>query len=290
MSPTPTTPMTTREGRRGAGTFAAQAGAWLLLAALVGCGGSGGTDGGSSGLGAVADGSVGAGAGSGGTSGGSGGGTGLDSGGSGGSPGSTPSGTLYPIDAAITDAFSRGFHVTDLRATDSATGKVYIMAFDLAPLGEQMLDGVAYRAVQRTTLVGESASGTVTVGSDVQYFETGPFRPVASAGNDGRYRYTVTAGSMPAEARIGQSGLLNASAIYSDASRQTLLATSLTSWSVTADGAQGAFVCFTTTVSYVDREGSDRTEECLALASATPNAVSGARITVDVNGSRLVFQ
>jgi hypothetical protein len=205
----------------------------------------------------------------------------------GGGGGSSDSGTVtvFPIEAAVTSYLTspRNFTTTH---TDSTNGDVYTLDYAHSPGADSTFEGSPAKTVSLT--INLKRNGTpLSTSTQVDYFQTSPFRSLGTIDNTGEYTVMANQVALPATAKVDDSGNLHTSTTYSDSSKATVTATSVATWNLQRASPTTAFFCANSVVKSTDGSPDLTGSECYKI-DANGN-VTGNRITISFSGQTRVF-
>jgi hypothetical protein len=220
------------------------------------------------------------------------GGGGYGGGGSGG--GGNMNLSSAPGESAIA-AYVQANHSTTLHATDTA-GNTWTLVYGTAfNSGTTSFNGTAnaYSAVDTVTV---DKNGTqVATNTSTNYFLLNPYMPLGATPSTGTpYAVVTTANPLPTTVTVGNSGSYESITLYHDATKTTVDAVEMSTYSVAVNNSTTLLVCFDATISGVTTTGmadglaAGTETDCYTVDASGNTAL--VSITVTVNGVTLKFQ
>ena len=191
----------------------------------------------------------------------------------------------FPLDTAYTQVSTKGISLsgTAVDGVDTLT-----IALSVAPDADQTFEGaVAKKSVQSITIKKNSA--TVVSSGGESFFTINPFTVKGLKLNDGAYGVqTVASGVLSNAAKVGDSGSLGVTTVYSNSSKSSVLFTQEGTWTLEADTATTAFGCSNIIGKNTSGAVIASTSGCYKID--TNGTVKGMRYTLAVAGKTLVFR
>jgi len=192
--------------------------------------------------------------------------------------------SAYNLDAAITRALVNGVQIDGL--TGSLNGVAFTLSVRFIPLADAVFEGAARKAVRQTfTITGGGATDTT---SGVSYFGVSPYADVGAVDEDGGIDVSAATGTLPTAVRTGSAGPLSTTTSYADATRARIDSTSVTTWSLDADGQSNALACLRTATTDTGAATPATGQLCLRINTA--GDVLGAVVTIADGGIRIEFR
>lgn len=221
-------------------------------------------------------------------------------GGGGGGPGNTASGNgadavvassaSFPVSGTAT-SFRQSSTTFHFAGTDSAN-KHISFTLSSSPGTSTSFEGstvdtsmINFTSILINGIAQPNSSATM-------YFQTAPFLDFGEQDSDGQY-YVVDVSSpkyLPTTAKVGDSGAMNSTTVYADSTKSTVVERLTSTWSLEADTASTAYLCFTDVHTPVPNDGSGYTEaQCLKINTA--GTVLAMKITErEDSGTTLLMQ
>lgn len=201
--------------------------------------------------------------------------------GGGGDSGPVTSTATFPVASAV-NAFVTASHQYDL--TGALPGIAFTARYVYTPAGTATFEGRSTSSARQTVTLTATGVAPQTSTSTV-YFTTGPYVQYGSIDDDGSYDVFNQTGSLPASARVGDSGTLGTGTSYANSSKTAITGTTQASWTLNADTATTALFCINQTIS-----GSPPASGAECYRVDTTGQVLGMVIKVNVSGQTLVLQ
>jgi hypothetical protein len=193
--------------------------------------------------------------------------------------------TVFPIESAVIGYLTspRSFTTS---YTDPATGDVFSFDYVHTPGADSTFEGSPSKTV---TLTIDLKRNGVSQGasSQVDYFQTSPFKSLGTIDNTGQYAVVSNQVPLPATAKVGDGGSLHTSTTYTNSSKSAISETSVATWDLQAGPANTAYFCANSTVKYMDGTPDVSGSECYRIDAG--GAVVGNRLTITTNGQTRVF-
>ena len=193
--------------------------------------------------------------------------------------------TTFPLDTAYTQVATKGIFLNGTAVDGVDT---WTMALSVAPGADQTFEGaIAKKSVQSLTIKKNGA--TVISSGGETFFTINPFIVKGLKSNDGTYGVQTAVGSaLSNAAKVGDSGSLGTTTVYSNSSKSSVLFTQEGTWTAEPDTATTAFGCSNFTAKDTAGVMLGTTSGCYKVD--TNGTVSGLRFTLAVPGKTLVFR
>ena len=193
--------------------------------------------------------------------------------------------STFPLDTAYTQVSTAGI---SLNGTAIDGADTWTMSLSVAPAADEIFENAtAKKYIQSTTI---KKNGATVVSSGGQgFFTIGPFKTKGLKLNDGSYGVqTVASGVLSNAAKVGDTGSLGVTTIYSNSSKSSVLFTQEGTWTLEADTATTAYGCSNITAKNTSGAVITTTSGCYKID--TNGTVKGMKYTLAVAGKTLVFQ
>lgn len=193
--------------------------------------------------------------------------------------------STFPLDTAYTQVATAGI---SLNGTAIDGADTWTMSLSVTPAADETFEGAtAKKSVQSLTIKKNGA--TVVSSSGESFFNIGPFKPKGLKLNDGSYGVqTVASGVLSNVAKVGDTGSLGVTTLYSNSSKSSVLFTQEGTWTLEADTATTAYGCSNITVKNTSGAVITTTSGCYKID--TNGTVKGLKYTLAVAGKTLVFR
>ena len=201
------------------------------------------------------------------------------------SPAPVTAAAIFPLDTAYKQVATTGI---SLNGTAIDGADTWTIALSVAPTSDETFEGVtAKKSLQAVTIKRNGA--TVVSSSGESYFTLNPFSLKGLKLNDGTYGVqTVASGVLSNAAKVGDSGSLGITTIYSNSSKSSVLSTQEGTWTLEADTATTAFGCSNITSKNASGTVMGTISGCYKID--TNGTVKGMKYTVAVSNRTLVFR
>ena len=191
----------------------------------------------------------------------------------------------FPLDAAYAKAVTTG---VSLNGTAVDGADTYTMSLSITPATDEIFEGVVRNKSIESLTIKKNGSVLGVSGIDL-YYSLNPFTTQGARYSDGTHAVqTSTTGAFPATAKVGDSGALGTLTVYTNASKTTVLSTSLSTWTLEADTATTAFGCANSVIKNAAGAQTGTAAGCYKI-DTNGNAL-GMRFTLSVAGKTLVFK
>lgn len=196
-----------------------------------------------------------------------------------------PAVKTYPIESAVT-AFNTSSHTNTLTYTDSK-GNVFTIEYSNAPGADASFNGQAAKT-SVVTAVLKLNGALVETTSQTVYFQIAPFKVLGTLDSDGLYSIAANQGTLPASAKVGDTGSFFTSTEYASASSSTIVSHTVGTWTLEANTADTAYFCKNDSITDNTVNAQPVTSsECYRVNAA--GTVLGMRVTVTMDGQTFVF-
>lgn len=197
----------------------------------------------------------------------------------------TPS-LAFPV-AAVVSAYVQTPHDHVLTATSGAD--TYTLTWHSVAGPAASFEGTAAATMDYTNTI--TKNGVAVAGASLtDYFALAPFKPLGGQNHtQGSYEVASAQQPLPATAQPGQSGAFGLSTKYTSATKQTVIATGTSTWSLEAESASAAWACINVSIKYANTAQPDGYESVCHKTDVS-GALLGVRMTLDLNGLRLTFK
>lgn len=191
----------------------------------------------------------------------------------------------FPLDTAYTQVSIAGI---SLNGTAIDGADTWTMSLSVTPAADETFEGAtAKKSVQSVTIKKNGA--TVVSSGGESFFTIGPIKPKGLKLNDGSYGVQTVANSAFSNvAKVGDSGSLGVTTIYSNSSKSSILFTQEGTWTLEADTATTAYGCSNITAKNTSGAVITTTSGCYKID--TNGTVKGMKYTLAVAGKTLIFQ
>jgi hypothetical protein len=199
-----------------------------------------------------------------------------------------------PGESAI-EAYAQANHSTTLHATDTSGNTWTLLYTTQFNSTTTTFDGTPNADSTVTTVTLDKNGTQVASSTSTNYFLLNPYTPLGTTTAGGTpYAVVVSASPLPATVAVGGSGSYESVTLYHDATKSTVDADEMATYSVAANNSTTLLVCFDSTISGVTATGTADglaagTETDCYTVDASGNAALFT-ITVTVGGVTLKFQ
>jgi len=146
----------------------------------------------------------------------------------------------FPLASAISVFFQTSHDIT-LNAIDGSD--LYTFQYSFRPGPQTAFEGHLSSTMFQSIIIRLNGVA-ITTGSGTTYFDASPYKGIGTTTSDGSYTVTTTQQLLPANASVGQSGVLSTSKTYTNSSKTSLSSTSTNIWSLESDTSTTAWACF----------------------------------------------
>lgn len=204
-------------------------------------------------------------------------------GGGGDGGGSAPPATLFPIGSAMSTFFQTS-HSYTLTATNGAN--TFTIQTSFTPGSASSFEGQATSTYTQSGTV--SVNGVVTggVNSGVTYFTASPYKNLGYISSTDQYQVYANQQTLPTNATVEQSGLLDTSTTYTNNTKTVVYATDTETWSLSPDTLTTAWMCIDDTYVIV---GSSPVALTHCFKIDTTGNVLALKVSMPINGTTLNF-
>ncbi|MEN3366346.1 MAG: hypothetical protein V7606_3620, partial [Burkholderiales bacterium] len=185
--------------------------------------------------------------------------------------------TVFPIEGAVTTYLTTPRSFT-ANYTDPQNNDVFVLGYVHTPGADSSFEGNAAKTVNVAVEIKRNGV-QVSQSSQVDYFQTSPFRYLGSIDGGGEYSVAANQAALPTTASVGATGNFYTGTSYTNSTKSTVTGTQTTVWSLQRDTPSTALFCTNST--FKSTGNPDLTSsECYKInASGT---VIGNRISLSV--------
>ena len=201
------------------------------------------------------------------------------------SPAPVTAAAIFPLDTVYKQLSTTGI---SLNGTAVDGVDTWTIALSVAPAADETFEGATSKKSLQATTIKKNGATVVSKGGE-SYFTLNPVSLKGFKLNDGTYGVqTVAGGVLSNAAKVGDSGSLGITTIYSNSSKSSILSTHEGTWTLEADTETTAFGCSNITSKNASGAVVSTTSECYKID--TNGTIKGIKYTVAVSNRTLVFR